>query len=124
MEKFIYDKNNGLWYELKGDYYFPCLMLPEEQPIGIWGRRHGEYLKDNHKVLYHSLLCAGKLNWHLLQADKRANEMLHTLMQQMATQEGVTEQLKMSNQLEWAGRMNNIRARAEEIVRAEVICCL
>ena len=123
MEKVIYDEKNGLWYELQGDYYIPCLKLPEEeqQPIGIWGQRHLRYIKENRKILYLNLLTSGKLNGYLADLDKQAEEMFSQLLKQMAEREGVTEKLKADNQMEWVGRMNNIRSRATEIVNAELI---
>ena len=123
MEKVIYDEKNGLWYELQGDYYIPCLKLPEEeqQPIGIWGQRHLRYIKENRKVLYLNLLTSGKLNGYLADLDKQAEEMFSQLLKQMAEREGVTEKLKADNQMEWVGRMNNIRQTATEIVNAELI---
>ena len=123
MEKFIYDKNNGLWYELQGDYYIPCLKLPEEeqQPIGVWGQRHLRYIKQNRKVLYLNLLRSGKLNGYLSDLDKQAEEMFETLINQFKQAESITEQLKADNQMEWVARMNNIRQRATEIVNTEMI---
>ena len=123
MEKYIYNNNNGLWYELQGDYYIPCLVLDEEdaQPIGRWGRKHHRYIKEHRPVLYTNLLLSGKLNSHLAQIDKRATEMFDRLMKQLAEKEGITEQLKAKDQIAWVGAMNNIRNRAEEIVNVEVI---
>ncbi|MEE0993135.1 MAG: TnpV protein [Bacteroidales bacterium] len=123
MEKVIYDEKNGLWYELQGDYYIPCLKLPEEeqQPIGVWGQRHLRYIKQNSKVLYLNLLTSGKLNGYLADIDKQAEDMLSRLVNQMAECEGVTEQLKADNQMQWVGLMNNIRQTATEIVNAELI---
>ena len=123
MEKVIYDEKNGLWYELQGDYYIPCLKLQEEeqQPIGIWGQRHLRYIKQNRKVLYLNLLTSKKLNGYLADLDKQAEEMFSRLVKQMAEREGVTEKLKVDNQMEWIGRMNNIRSRATEIVNQDII---
>ena len=123
MEKVIYDEKNGLWYELQGDYYIPYLKLPEEeqQPIGVWGQRHLRYIKQHRKVLYLNLLTSGKLNEYLSDLDKQAEEMFSRLVRQMAEREGVTEHLKANNQMEWVGRMNNIRRRATEIVNVEYI---
>ena len=123
MEKVIYDEKNGLWYELQGDYYIPCLKLQEEeqQPIGIWGQRHLRYIKQNRKVLYLNLMTSDKLNGYLADIDKQAEDMLSRLVKQMAEREGVTEKLKADNQMEWVARMNNIRSRATEIVNAEFI---
>ncbi len=123
MEKYIYDKSNGLWYELQGDYYLPCLKLPAEEQIeiGVWGRRHLEYIKRHRKGLYTSLLVGCELNRYLADINKQAEEMFSALVKQMASAEGITEQLKAENQMEWVGRMNNIRNRATEIVNGELI---
>ena len=123
MKKVIYDEKNGLWYELQGDYYIPCLKLHEEeqQPIGVWGQRHLRYIKQHRKVLYLNLLTSGKLNRYLADIDKQAEEMFSQLVKQMAEREGVTEQLKADNQMDWVGRMNKIRNSSIEIVNAEFI---
>ena len=123
MEKVIYDEKNGLWYELQGDYYIPYLKLPEEerQPIGVWGQRHLRYIKQNRKVLYLNLLTSGKLNGYLADLDRQAEEMFIRLVKQMAERDGVIEKLKADNQMEWVGRMNNIRSRATEIVNKDLI---
>ena len=96
MEKVIYGEKNGLWYELQGDYYIPCLKLPEEeqQPIGLWGQRHLIYLKQSHKVLYYNLLTSGKLNSHIAEIDKQANDMFFQLVKELAEKENITEELK------------------------------
>ena len=103
MEKYIYDNNNGLWYELQGDYYIPCLVLDEEeiQPIGMWGRKRLDYLKQHRRALYTTLLISGKLNSHLVAVDNQASEMLYLLMKQLAEKEGITEQLK--RRIKWLG---------------------
>ncbi len=123
MEKKIYDEKNGLWYELQGDYYLPCLSLPEEEqkPVGVWGQRHLRYLKQHRRVLYTNLLTSGKLNSHLAEIDSQAEEMFFELVKNLAQKEGVTEKLKAENQMEWVGRTNNIRNRATEIVNADLI---
>ena len=123
MEKVIYDEKNGLWYELQGDYYIPCLKLPEKepQPIGVWGERHLRYIKQNRKVLYLNLLTNGKLNGYLTGIDNQAEDIFSRLVKQMAEREGVTEQLKADNPMEWVGRMNNIRTRATEVVNEEIV---
>lgn len=123
MNKHIYDENNGLWYELQGDYYLPCLTLPpeEEQPFGIWGQRHKHYLKEHRKATYTTLLTSGKLNAYLAEIDKQVQERFKRLMEQMKQAQGITEQLKAENALEWVGRINNIRACAEEEVNSEII---
>lgn len=123
MDKYILDESNGLWYELQGDYYIPCLTLSaeEERPIGIWGQRHKRYLKEYKNVTYTTLLISGKLNSYLVDINEQAQERLETLIEQMKQAQGVTEQLKAENAFEWIGRMNNIRACAVEIVNTEII---
>ena len=123
MANRFYDEKNGLWYEKQGDYYLPCLDLPNEEtePIGIWGQWHKRYLKQNHRVLYMNLLTNGKLNSYLADIDERAEELFSRQVKQMAEQEGVTEQLKLENQMKWVARMNNIRSRATEIVNTDLI---
>lgn len=123
MEKVIYDEKNGLWYELQGDYYIPCIKLPEkeQQPIGIWGQRHLRYIKQNRKVLYLNLLTSGKLNSYLAEVDQQAEDMFFRLVKQMAEREGVSETLKAENQMEWVQRINSIRNRAIEIVNTGII---
>ena len=123
MEKVIYNEKNGLWYELQGDYYIPCLKLPEkeQQPIGIWGQRHLRYIKQNRKVLYLNLLTSGKLNSYLAEIDQQAEDMFFRLVKQMAEREGVSETLKSENQMEWVQRINSIRNRAIEIVNTGII---
>ena len=123
MEKCIYNGNNGLWYELQGDYYIPCLTLDEEntQPIGMWGRKHLRYIKEHRPALHTTLLLSGKLNSHLTEIDNRATDMFDRLVKQLAEKEGITEQLKAQDQMAWVGAMNSIRNRAEEIVDAECI---
>ena len=123
MEKTIYDESNGLWYELRGDYYIPCLTVPaqEERPIGIWGQRHLRYIKQKRKALYTELLTSGRLNTYLADINEQAKEQILLLTQQMAERDGVTEQLKAQNQMLWVQRMNNIRDRAIEFVNHELI---
>lgn len=124
MDKYIYDKNNGLWYELQGDYYIPCLALPaekENKPIGIWGQQHKRYLQKHKKSTYTTLLTSGRLNTYLADIDEQAQERLVILVEQMKQVESLTEQLKAENALEWTQRMNNIRACAMEIVNEEII---
>lgn len=124
MEKRIYNEQTGISYTLHGDYYLPDLALPEEErgvEIGVWGQRHLRYIKQHRKVLYLNLLTSGKLNGHLADIDKQAEDMLSRLVKQMAERECVTEQLKADNQMEWVARMNNIRSRATEIVNKDLI---
>ena len=124
MDKYIYGESNGLWYELQGDYYIPCLALPiekEYKPIGLWGQRHKRYLQEHKRAVYITLLTSGKLNCYLADIDEQATEMMFRLVEQMADKEGVTEQLKAENPMLWIGRMNEIQARAREIVCSELI---
>ena len=124
MDKYIYDDKNGLWYELQGDYYIPCLILPaekKEQPIGLWGQRHLRYLKEYHRNTYTMLLTSGRLNTYLADIDKQAQERMERLTEQMKRAQGITEQLRTENALEWTQRMNNIRACAKEIIEKEII---
>jgi hypothetical protein len=123
MEKYIFDESNGLWYELQGDYYVPCLIVPaqDERPIGIWGQRHLRYIKAERKVLYTELLTSGKLNSYLANINEQAMEQMLLLTKQMAEREGITEQLKAQDQMLWVQRMNNIQDRAIEIVNHELI---
>ena len=123
MEKYIYDENNGLWYELQGDYYIPCLKLPDEEQveIGIWGQRHLEYIKHHCKGFYTALVLDCKLNRYLADINKQAEEMFETLIAQYKIAEGITEQLKADNQMEWVVLMNNIRYKVTEVVNQDII---
>ena len=123
MEKFIYDENNGLWYELQGDYYIPCLKLPDEEQkeIGIWGMRHLEYLKHHRKATYNCLQAEFKLNSYLYDINSQAENLFENLVKELKQSEGITEQLKAENQMEWVARMNNIRSRATETVNHDII---
>ena len=123
MDKYIYDKKNGLWYGLQGDYYLPCLKLPKEESrhIGIWGQRHLRYLKQHRKVLYSELLISGKLNDYLADLNEQAEELFSRLVKQLAEKESVTEALKAENQMLWVQKMNNIRNAAMEVVSNDLI---
>ena len=112
MENRIYNGQNGLWYELQGDYYIPCIALSDEEQveIGVWGQRHLRYIKQHHKVRYVNLLISGKLNGYLADIDKQSEDMFFRLVKQMADE-----------QMEWVARMNNIRSRATEIVSHDII---
>ena len=126
MAKTIFEEMGGT-YVRQGDYLLPCLSLPaekENKPIGVWGQRNLRYLKQHRKVFYTNLLTSGKLDSHLADIDKQAQDMFLRLVKQMAEREGVTEQLKAENLMEWVGRMNNIRSRTMEIVNAELIYSL
>ncbi len=123
MDKYIFDESNGLWYERSGDYYLPCLSLPERKPTGVWGQRYRYWLKEHRSAIYTAMFLNDSLDDHVAEIDRQAEEMLDRLAKQMAAREGVTEQLKASDQMAWVGAMNNIRARVEEVVRAELIHC-
>ena len=117
-----YTHENGIDYVLVGDYYIPILTLPEEnRSIGCWGRMHQKYLKENRPGYYSSLILTGELWTYLADLDEQAQERLDRIAEQMQAAEGVTEELKADDQLEWVRRCNSIRSRAEEIVRAELI---
>lgn len=124
MEKHIYNEQTGISYTLHGDYYLPDLALSDEEKgveIGVWGQRHLRYIKQHRKVLYLNLLTSGKLDGYLADIDKQAEDMLSWLVKQMAEREGVTEQLKADDQMEWVARINNIRNRATETVNKDLI---
>ena len=122
MKKQIYDEKNGLSYTLHGDYYLPDLEINEEEPTyGKYGIMRKQFLKEHRSARYQYLVLTGKLTEHLNQVDKEAREKVEMLVEQMAEQWGVTEKLKMQDQMAWVGKMNNIRACAEEIVIINVI---
>ena len=123
MKGTVTDSKTGIRYELQGDYYLPCLKLPESdnRPIGIWGQHRRRYLKEHHRILYYNLLTRGKLHDHLADINEEAEEMFTQLVRQLSEKEGVTEQLKAENQMLWVQKMNNIRNRTTEIVIAEII---
>lgn len=123
MAKTIFEEMGGT-YVRQGDYDLPCLSLPNEKgnrPIGVWGQRHLRYIRQHKRILYTNLLTSGKLNSYLADIDEQAKDLFFRLVKQMAECEGVTEQLKAENQMEWVGAMNNIRHRAMEIVNTELI---
>ena len=123
MKQHHIDEKTGISYTLQGDYYLPDLALLNEKQaeIGVWGRRHLEYIKQYHKVRYINLLTSGKLNRDLADIDEQAEDMFLRLIKQRAEREGITEQLKAYNQMEWAARMNNIQSRAMEIINSDII---
>ena len=123
MKKQIYDEKNGLSYTLYGDYYLPNLEIDEEEPTyGKYGIMRKQFLKEHRSARYQYLVLTGKLTEHLNQVDKAAREKVEMLVEQMAEQWGVTEKLKMQDQMEWVRKMNNIRSRVVEIIDVELIC--
>ena len=122
MEKTIFEKNGGE-FERQGDYLIPSLALPpeKEQPIGLYGRQHLDYLKQHRRVTYTNLLTSGKLNAYLADIDKQAQERFYRLIEGMKQTQGITERLKEENASEWVKRLNNIKACAREIVNEEII---
>ena len=124
MEKYIYNEQNGLWYELQGDYYIPCLELPaekEERHIGIWGHRHLRYIREYKKVLYTDLLISGKLQSYLADVEEQAQELFDRLMKQRTEREDITEKLKAESPMLWVGGMNALGSAVTETVNTEVI---
>ena len=122
MEKHIYDEKNGLRYTLQGDYYLPDLALNEEEPTyGKYGMLRKQFLKEHRSARYQYMLLTGKLNEHLNQIDQEVREQVEMLMEQMAEKQGVTEELKVRNQMKWVRLMNNIKASAEEMVLRETL---
>ena len=122
MEKHIYDEKNGLSYTLHGDYYLPDLVLNEEEPTyGKYGMLRKQFLKEHRSARYQYLLLTGKLNEHLNQTDQEAREQVEMLMKQMAEKKGVTEELKVQDQMKWVGLMNNIKVSAEEIILKNMV---
>ena len=122
MKKQIYDEKNGMSYTLHGDYYLPDLVLREEKPTyGKYGMLRKQFLKEHRSARYQYLLLTGKLNEHLNQTNQEAREQVETLMEQMTEKQGVTEELKAQDQMEWVRLMNNIKASAEEIVLKNMI---
>ena len=122
MDKTIFEQMGGT-YTMQGDYCLPDLTLPpeEEHPIGVWGQRRRQYLKQYHKILYYNLLTSGKLRSHLADMEEEAQSLFLRLVKEYAEREGVTEQLKAENPTEWVQKMNNIHSRAAETVYADLI---
>ena len=122
MKQTVFEQMNGT-YTQQGDYLILCLTLHDEEKveIGLWGQRHLIYLKQSHKVLYYNLLTSGKLNSHIAEIDKQANDMFFRLVKELAEKENITEELKSNDQMLWVQKMNNIRNRVTEIVNKEII---
>lgn len=122
MEKTLFEQMGGTYSQV-GDYLLPNITVPDgtNEPIGVWGQRHARYLKEHRNVLYMNLLTSGKLNSHLAEIDKQAEDMFCRLVKEMAEKQDVTEQLKATNQMAWVGKMNAIRNTATEIINQEMI---
>ena len=122
MKKTIFEEIGGTYIRF-GDYFIPCLTLPEEEQrfIGIWGQRHKRYLKEHKRAVYITLLTSGRLNSYLADIDEQAEEMFSRLVKRMAEREGMTEQLKAENQLLWIQKMSNIQSCVREVVESEII---
>ena len=123
MEHIFFDERNGLWYELCGDHYVPCLEVPESPRVGKFGRMRNTFLREHRGAIYTGMLFSGKLNAHLEEIDRQANEMLDRLIEQHAAAEQITEERKANDQMAWVQVMNSIRSRAEEVVLSELIYC-
>ena len=123
LEKYITDERTGLKYELVGDYYYPCLEAPEAPKVGRFGMMYHDYLRNHKRVTYSGLMLSGKLKEQIEEIDRQAEELFSQLVEQMKQAEGITEQLKAADQMEWVRRMNSIQNRAEEIVLRELIYC-
>ena len=123
MAKTIFEQMGGT-YTMQGDYCLPNLILPskEERPIGVWGQRRLRYLKHHHKILYYNLLTSGKLHSHLADVEEEAQSLFYRLVNEYAEREGVTEQLKTENPMEWVSRLNNIRNRVTQVIEKNHIC--
>lgn len=122
MNKTIFEQMGGT-YTIQGDYCLPDLTLPpeKERSVGVWGQRRLRYLKQHHKILYYNLLTSGKLHSHLADVEEEAQELFFQLVKEYAKREGITEQLKAEDQMEWVRRMNIFRERVNEVVNAEMI---
>ena len=117
----VFEKT-GIHYRQEGEYALPNLEVPESPKVGVWGEHRRKYLREHQKALYTAMMLSDTLNTHLEEVDRTANEMYDRLTSQLAKQEGITEQLKATNQMEWVQQMNNIRSRAAEVVWKELIC--
>ncbi len=121
LEKYIIDEKTGLRYELVGDYYYPCLKAPEAPKVGRFGMMYHDYLRNYKKVTYSGLMLSGKLKEHIEDVDRQVEDMFSQLVDRMKQSEGITEQLKADDQMEWVRRMNSIRNQVTEIVNIELI---
>lgn len=123
MAKTIFEQMGGT-YTMQGDYCLPDLTLPteEERPISVWAQRRLRYLKQHHKILYYNLLTSGKLQSHLADVEEESQSLFLRLVKQYAEREGVTEQFKADNLMEWVRKMNNVRNRVDEVITEKMIC--
>lgn len=121
MERYMFDEKNGLWYELVGDYYLPCVSTPVIDELGAWGHLRLRHLREHQNGIYTGMLLSGKLESHLAEVNTKAEEMFERLVEEMSEDEGVTEEMKALDQISWVQQMNSIRSRAAEIVREELI---
>lgn len=123
MKDSYFDEKNGLWYEKQGEYFWPCIKLPNQpkQEIGIWGKRHRQYLKRYHRIRYCNLLTSGQLNAYLVDVNSQAEKLFFRLVKELAEREDVTEKLKEENRMVWVQKMNSIQNQAMEIVNQEII---
>ena len=117
----MFDEKNGLWYELAGEIYLPCVTAPDTQELGHWGQLRRRHLKAHQNGIYTGMLLSGKLDAHLAEIDAHAETMFNRLVDEMSEDDGVTEELKAIDQIGWVQQMNSIRTRAAEIVREELI---
>ena len=120
MKRYMFDEKNGLWYELVGDFYLPCVTVPETQ-LGHWGQLRRRHLKEHQNGIYTGMLLSGKLENHLAEVDTKAEEMFKRLVAELSEAEGVNEEMKAVDQLAWIQQMNSIQSNAAEIVREELI---
>ena len=123
MDKYIYNEENGLWYERCGDYYLACLALPEQKSVGKWGQKYRTYLQKHKREVYKTFQSKGILDEHIAKINQQAEEMFDRLVEQIAMRQGVTEQLKADNQMAWVSAMNHVRSIAEETVLSDLIYC-
>ena len=121
MDKYIYNKNSGLWYERCGDYYLPCLTLLEQKSIGKWGKKYGAYFREHKRKLYDAFQSDGILDEHIAEIDQQAKKMFEWVMEQITTRHGITEQLKADDQMACVSIMNHVRSIAAEAVLSDLI---
>ena len=122
MERYMFDEKNGLWYELVGEIYLPCLTAPDAGELGPWGQLRRQHLREHQNGIYTGMLLSGKLDAHLMEIGTQAEAMFNRLVEEMTREEGMTEDLKANNPMAWVQQMNSIRARVAAVVREELIC--